>query len=266
MGSGKDPPHKKKKEKIKKKKKKKMGSREFTRILDARYGGSQELTTCRNYWNARSVSVEGASCVAKLIPYVSGNTAQNKRQDKRFSMERYVYARLPPSWPVTLVEAFRSKIGPCIVTTSYADTGWSSYRTSEASDRAVAKKLMAQLESIHRMGVAHADLELKNVLFSKPADVAIIDFEKSARCAHGAHMQVEDYRKLLGSLYESTNTRGVAFCVMEHLLHSGKHAAAREAFIASVGYVADDAGKWHDAEVTRLQREEAEMDAKDGNR
>lgn len=237
-----------------------MGSREFIRTLDARYGGSQELTTCRNCWNARSVRVDGKPCVAKLIPYVRGNIAQNKQQDKRFSMERYVYARLPRSWPVTLVEAVRSAMGPCIVTTSYDDTGWSSYRPSEASDRAVARKLMAQLESLHRLGVAHADLELKNVLFSKPADVAIIDFEKSVRCAQGARMQVDDYRKLLGSLYESANTRGVAFCVIEHLLHSGKRDAAREAFIASVGYAADKAEKWNDAEVARMQRDEAEMD------
>ncbi len=173
-------------------------------------------------------------------------------------MERYVYARLPTSWPIKLVEAFRTSIGPCIVTTTYADTGWPSYRSSVANDSAVANRLIVQLESIHRLGVAHADLELKNILFSKPADVAIIDFEKSVRCAHGARMHVEDYRTLLMSLYESANTRGVALCVIEHLLQNGKRDAARKAFVMSVGHVADAAEKWHDAEVARM---EAEMDA-----
>ena len=78
------------------------------------------------------------------------------------------------------------------------------------------------------------------------------------RCAQGARKQVEDYRTLLGSLYESANTRGVALCVIEHLLRSGKRDAVRKAFVMSVGYVVDDAEKWHDAEVARM---EAEMDA-----
>jgi hypothetical protein len=144
--------------------------------------------------------------------------------------------------------------------TSYADTKW--YRTSEASDRAVAKKLMAQLETLHRMGVAHADLLLKNVLRTSQSSTL------RSRC--GARLVGEssskDYEYLIGSLYGSANTRGVAFCIIEHLLHTGKRATAREAFIASVGYIADDAEKWHSAEVTRQEREEAEMDAKEGNR
>ena len=237
-----------------------MGSREFIRVLEARYGGSQALTTCTNCWNARYVSVDGAQCVAKLIVYISGDAAWNKRQDKRFAMERYVYARLPRSWPVTLVESFRSPMGPCIVTTSYDDTGWASYVQSDESDRVVAKKLLAQLASIHRLGVAHADLELKNVLFSRPADVAIIDFEKSVRCAAGGRMQVNDYTKLLRSLCQRTNTRGVCFYVIKYLMRGGKTQEAREAFIASVGYIADEAGKWHDAEVARMRREDAEKE------
>ena len=76
----------------------------------------------------------------------------NKRQDARFAMERHVYARLPKSWPITLVEAFRTAIGPCIVTTAYVDTGWASYRPSDASDRAVARSPMAQFDTIHRLG------------------------------------------------------------------------------------------------------------------
>lgn len=179
----------------------------------------------------------------------------------RFAMERYVYARLPRSWPVALVETFRSPMGPCIVTTSYDDTGWSSYVPSDARDRVVARKLLAQLASIHRLGVAHADLELKNVLFSEPTDVAIIDFEKSVRCAAGGRMQVSDYTKLLGSLCQSTNTRGVCFYVIKYLMRGGKSRgakthAAKDAFVASVGFIADQAEKWRDAEVARMQREE----------
>ena len=128
---------------------------------------------------------------------------------------------------------------------------------SDARDRAVARKLLAQLASIHRLGVAHADLELKNVLFSEPTDVAIIDFEKSVRCAAGGRMQVSDYTKLLRSLCQSTNTRGVCFYVIKYLMRGGKSHAAKDAFVASVGFIADQAEKWHDAEVARMQREEA---------
>jgi serine/threonine protein kinase len=238
-----------------------MGTRDFIRILDARYGGSHELATCRSHWNARAVTVEGTPCVAKLIPRIPGDAKWNKRQDARFAMERRVYARLPKSWPIKLVEAFRTAIGSCIVTTAYAETGWASYRPSDASDRAVARSLMAQLETIHRMGVAHGDILLKNVLFSKPADVVIIDFEKSVRCSPGGRRQIEDYEYLVGSLCESANTRGVAFYVVEHLLRNGKRGTAKEVFVTSVGYIADDARKWRDAEAARLEREEAEREA-----
>ena len=207
---------------------------QFTRMLAARYGGSEAIAA--GWWNARAVRVGGRACIAKLIPYVRGNEAWNAQQDRRFAMERYVYARLPPRWPVRLVDAFRSEVGPCIVTTLFENDGWRAYRPSVANDRAVARQLLAQVATLHRRGgVAHGDLELKNILFRAPARVVVIDFEKGARCRAGSLPQREDYSRLLAALLSDSRTHGVAFSVVEQLIRNGDLAAARAAFLVAAG-------------------------------
>ena len=207
---------------------------QFTRMLAARYGGSEAIAA--GWWNARAIRVGGRACIAKLIPYIRGNRAWNAQQDRRFATERHVYARLPPRWPVRLVDAFRSEVGPCIVTTLYENDGWRAYRPSVANDRAVARQLLAQIATLHRRGgVAHGDLELKNILFRAPARVVVIDFEKAARCRRGSLLQREDYSRLLAALLSEERTRGIAFSVIERLIQNGNHVAARAAFLVTIG-------------------------------
>ena len=77
-------------------------------------------------------------------------------------MERLVYARLR-RWPVKLVDSFSSRAGDVVVTTEYADDPWDAYVPSEEADAEVARRLLAQVRGIHRLGVAHGDLLLKNI-------------------------------------------------------------------------------------------------------
>lgn len=100
-------------------------------------------------------------------------------------MEKYAYPRLR-GWPVKLVDSFSSRAGDVVVTTEYANDPWASYVPSADADAAVARSLLKQVRAIHRLGVAHNDLLLKNILFRKPRGVAIIDFEKSTRKRRGA--------------------------------------------------------------------------------
>lgn len=218
-----------------------MMAERFARVLAARYGSSEAIS--ERWWNARAVRVRGMSCVAKLIPYLDGDREWNRQQDKRSAMEAHVYSRLR-AWPIRLVETFKSPMGNCIVTTRYENGGWPAYRPSDAQDRAVAGKLLKQIGELHRIGIAHGDLELKNILFRAPASVAVIDFEKSERCRVGGKRQLGDFAKLVAALLSEKSTQGVAFAVIERLIRGGRHVAARHSFLVSVGRAADDAEKW----------------------
>jgi hypothetical protein len=122
-------------------------------------------------YNALRVTVGGKACVAKLIHYYDDDGeggAFNKRRKAGFAMEKYVYPRLR-GWPVARGQRRRDANDP-----------WGSYVPSADSDAAVARSLLKQVRAIHRLGVAHGDLILKNIMFRKPRGVAVIDFAARA--------------------------------------------------------------------------------------
>jgi hypothetical protein len=189
---------------------------------------------------------DGDACVAKLIHYYDDDReggAFNKRRKAGFAMEKYVYPRLR-GWPVKLVDAFSSRVGDVVVTTEHADDPWDSYDPSADSDdpsadsdAAVARSLLKQVRAIHRLGVAHNDLILKNIMFRKPRSVAVIDFEKSTRSRRA---QKWDY---WSDLLEYKATRGIAFCVLLELAKRGDEDLAKRALVNAIGnFVANGGG------------------------
>lgn len=192
-------------------------------------------------YNALRVTVGGKACVAKLIFYPEDDGeggAFNKRRKAGFEMEKHVYPRLR-GWPVKLVDSFSSRVGDVVVTTECANDPWDSYDPSGDSDSAVARSLLKQVRAIHRLGVAHNDLILKNILFRKPRGVAVIDFEKSTRSRRA---QKWDYWSLIQDLLEYKATRGIAFCVLLELAKRGDEDLAKSALVNAVGNIVANGG------------------------
>ena len=180
-------------------------------------------------YNALRVTVGGKACVAKLIHYYDDGEggAFNKRRKAGFAMEKYVYPRLR-GWPVARGRRRRDANDP-----------WDSYDPSADSDAAVARSLLKQVRAIHRLGVAHNDLILKNIMFRKPRGVAVIDFEKSTRSRRA---QKWDYWSLIQDLLEYKATRGIAFCVLLELAKRGDEDLAKRALVNAVGNIVANGG------------------------
>jgi tRNA A-37 threonylcarbamoyl transferase component Bud32 len=176
--------------------------------------------------------------------------AFNKRRKEGFAMEKHVYPRLR-GWPVKLVDSFSSRAGDVVVTTEYANDPWGSYVPSADSDAVVARSLLKQVRAIHRLGVAHGDLLLKNVLFRKPRGVAVIDFEKSMRSRRGGEPQQWDYWSLIEALLEHTATRGVAFCALLELAGRDDEDVAKRALANAVENLIANAAMPGDVRVPR---------------
>ena len=213
-------------------------SESLAAVLDERYDCMSRALVPPVY-NARRVTVRGKACVAKLIFYPEDDGeggAFNKRRKAGFAMEKHVYPRLR-GWPVKLVDSFSSRAGDVVVTTEYANDPWASYVPSADADAAVARSLLKQVRAIHRLGVAHNDLLLKNILFRKPRGVAIIDFEKSTRQRRGEQQQW-DYWSLIEALLEQSSTRGVAFCALLELAERGHEDLAKRALANAVENIA----------------------------
>ena len=211
-------------------------SESFAAVLDERYDCISRAFVPPAYF-ARRVTVRGKACVAKLILYYEDDGeggAFNKRKKAGFAMEKQVYPRLR-GWPVKLVDSFSSRVGDVVVTTEYANDAWDSYVPSAESDAAVARSLLKQVRAIHRLGVAHNDLLLKNILFRKPRGVAVIDFEKSTRSRRGGEKQQWDYWSLIEALLEQSSTCGVAFCALLELAERGHDDVAKRALANAVG-------------------------------
>jgi tRNA A-37 threonylcarbamoyl transferase component Bud32 len=217
---------------------------ELAAVLVERYGRASTPLE-RPVFNARRVRARGQACVAKLIHYVDddGEGGEfNRRRKAGFEMERFVYARLR-RWPVKLVDSFSSRAGDVVVTTEYANDAWDAYVPSADADAKIARRLLAQVRDIHRLGVAHGDLLLKNILFRRPHGVAIIDFEKSQRCRRGSEQQKWDYWSLVEALLHEAPLRGVAFCALRELAERGHEKLAKRALANAVDNIAHNAAE-----------------------
>jgi serine/threonine protein kinase len=202
--------------------------RDFASILEARYGGSSDMSAQSN---VRRVRVRGAACVAKFIVHrsPSGVHAPGGISAKAgFDTEREVYRRLGRSWPVSLVDAFAAHHGPTsgyvIVTTEVLSAPWDTYVPSRARDASIVKQLVRQLAFIHRAGVVHWDLFLKNVLFRPPCSAVIIDFEKSELSTSREDQEAE-CGALAAEFARRENTRGIAVGMLRAISLAAAHNA-----------------------------------------
>jgi serine/threonine protein kinase len=182
----------------------------FKRALRARYGGVTEVANTR-HWNVASVvTADGTRCVAKLV--VDHDFDDMRKASVSSCVERGIYRLLPAWWGVRYVDHFRvPDAGFVIVTTDFPNRSWSTYVPSEADDAAVVRQLKKQLRWLQSIGVAHGDLELKNILLSSGprVRVAIIDFEKSTRRASVKKLRI-DVSFLADNLAMSPNTASMS--------------------------------------------------------
>ena len=94
-----------------------------------------------------------------------------------------------------------------IVTEEISSCPWADYRPSSArAHTALLAHLAKQLRWLHDHGIAHGDLELKNLLLDCRTGLAtIIDFEKSKRRASVADKR-RDKQQLAASLSRIAKT------------------------------------------------------------
>jgi tRNA A-37 threonylcarbamoyl transferase component Bud32 len=139
--------------------------------------------------------------VAKGIFHVDGNAELGPEQrDQAFEVERRVLEMLPKWWGIQLVDSFRSPKYRVIVTPYLKHCKWRDYNGSHSFE--IAQSLWKQLKWLKEHGIAHNDLELKNVLMNCDFTRAhIIDFEK-ATFSSGADGFQADIDKLLRNLEE----------------------------------------------------------------
>ena len=201
---------------------------DFAAILKARYGSSSPMSAQPN---VRRVRARGVPCVAKFIVHrsPSGVHAPGGVSAKAgFDTEREVYRRLGRSWPVSVVDAFAARHGPTsgyvIVTTEVPSAPWDTYVPSRARDASIVKQLVRQLAAIHRAGVVHWDVFLKNVLFRPPCSATIIDFEKS-ELSTSREDQEADFGALAADFARRENTRGIAVGMIRAMPLAAAHKA-----------------------------------------
>lgn len=186
----------------------------LAKLIRERYGAG---VRCTKPWWTRHTNVlllsgvGGMELIAKFIYNAVGDAADAQHADDAFDTEVAVLRALPTWWGVRYFDAFIVRglwYGRVVVTTALpSPTPWTLYDGGRDSD--IAKELRRQVRWLHRHGIAHGDLVLKNVLLGGGAKVCIIDFEKSVRNAP-AHMLRTDTEQLSRELQELKSTQGIA--------------------------------------------------------
>ncbi len=127
--------------------------------------------------------------------------------NKAYNNEASILSKLPDWWGLYLKDSFKKDPFRVIITPNIPNCKWSGYKDN---DKLIAEKIYKQIEWLHSNKIAHNDLELKNILLTcDNKNAIIIDFEKSTRGASNASMR-DDYRKVIDSLNENENTKGIA--------------------------------------------------------
>ncbi len=172
----------------------------------------EPLTTTSHYNVIRIIDTVGETqpLVAKGIFHIEGNDDLGPEQmDRAFQTEIDILSRLPAWWRHGIINTFRNSRVRVIVTPEHQTQSWLQYQTSVASDRAIAYALEKQLRWLGENGIAHRDLELKNVLLTTCGPI-IIDFEKSKVIGYtDSAATATDWDKLIDSLHELENTRRI---------------------------------------------------------
>ncbi len=146
--------------------------------------------------------------IAKGILHIEGNSEMGPKQmNIAFNNEKTILSRLPDWWNLYLKDSFKKDSFRVIVTPEIPNCKWTNYK---GNDKEIAQKLYKQIEWLHSHKIAHNDLELKNVLLTCDNKSAIIiDFEKATTDSSMTSMR-DDYRKLMESLNEKEETKGIA--------------------------------------------------------
>lgn len=179
------------------------------------------------HWNVLHLHdpSEKKDFIAKGIMHIEDDEQLGpKKMDDAFRNEISILSSLPNWWGFFLTDYFKQDMFRILVTPEIKNCKWSLYK---GNDREIANSLFGQIEWLHRRKIAHNDLELKNILLSCDNKKAIIiDFEKSMVKATMESMR-GDYKKLLASLNEMEQTKGIA----KHLkkLAVGKVTSTRRA-------------------------------------
>lgn len=180
----------------------------FKRAVKARFPGCvvSPVPWTRHYNVIGVVTADGTRCVSKII--LEHGYDDMRAAHVAYAVEKRVYRDLPAFFGVRLVDAMHVPgLGYVITTTEMASRPWSTYAHNEADDRSVVRQLKRQLRWLHANGIAHGDLELKNVLLGteSPVRVSIIDFEKSTLRA-GEKKMKEDVE----TLWDRLRSAGIA--------------------------------------------------------
>ncbi len=146
--------------------------------------------------------------IAKGILHIEGDKELGPKQmDIAFDNEKSIVSKLPDWWGLSLKDAFKKDPFRVIITPEIPNCKWTQYKDN---DKDIAQKIYKQIEWLHSHKIAHNDLELKNILLSCDHKNAIlIDFEKATMNSSNTSMR-DDYRKIIESLNERKETKGIA--------------------------------------------------------
>lgn len=146
--------------------------------------------------------------IAKGILHIEDDDEKNPKQmDKSFNNEINVLSILPEWWGIYLKDSFKDGPFRVVVTPEISNCNWTNYK---GNDKDIAYKIYKQVEWLHGNKIAHNDLEIKNILLTcDNKNAIVIDFEKTTYNATDTSMR-DDYRKVIESLNEKEETRGIA--------------------------------------------------------
>jgi tRNA A-37 threonylcarbamoyl transferase component Bud32 len=166
----------------------------FKRAVKSRFPGCvvSKVPWTQHHNVISVVMADGTRCVSKFI--LEHDYDDMRAAHVAHAIEKRVYRDLPAFFGVRLVDGMHVPgLGYVITTTEMASRPWSTYVSNDKDDRSVVRQLKRQLRWLHANGIAHGDLELKNVLLGKesPIRVSIIDFEKSTLRASEKKMKVD---------------------------------------------------------------------------
>lgn len=142
--------------------------------LEKRFDKVEKLSNTK-HWNVFRVYRDGMPLIAKAIVAAIDEPADDKRAAAAFKTESTILKMLPPGWGKTLVDSFIDGPFRVIVTNDIDVVSWPDGPITVEQYKTIRK----QLDWLHENGIAHGDMERKNVLLSIDGKPIIIDFEKS---------------------------------------------------------------------------------------
>lgn len=180
--------------------------------------GFEKLTTTRHPNVLRLVRRGSPPLVAKSLWHDLENPEDPEKgkdaMDASFLVEGTILQSLPKWWGLKYVDAFGGPYNRVIVTEEIPAVPWNSYAGDR--DEEIASDLVRQIQWLHAHGMAHGDLERKNILLSESGRPIIIDFEKGSVTATPEQM-ADDNRKIVEALSLFPVTRNIATIVEQKL-------------------------------------------------